>query len=86
MANIKSSKKDAISSEKRRKNNSSRRSMIRTYIKKVRLCIFSGNKNKAQDEFNKMQSVVDKHASKGLIHKNKASRHKSILHLKIKNM
>jgi small subunit ribosomal protein S20 len=83
LANIKSSKKDALASEKRRKQNSSRRSMIRTFIKKVRIAITSGDKKIAQDAFKKMQPIIDSHVSKGLIHKNKAARYKSNLSLKI---
>ncbi|QCI15842.1 30S ribosomal protein S20 [Buchnera aphidicola] len=83
MANIKASKKDAIASEKRRKKNSSRRSMIRTFIKRVRIAIISGDKKIAQEAFKKMQPIVDSHVSKGLIHKNKAARYKSNLSLKI---
>lgn len=83
MANIKSAKKDSITSEKRRINNTSRRSMIRTFIKKVRIAIMSGKKKEAQDAFKKMQPIIDKHASKGLIHKNKAARYKSNLSLQI---
>ncbi|QCI16413.1 30S ribosomal protein S20 [Buchnera aphidicola (Aphis craccivora)] len=86
MANIKSSKKDSIASEQRRKNNMSQRSKIRTFIKKVRLAIFSGDKKKAENAFKTMQSVIDKYSTKGLIHKNKASRHKSILSLQIKKL
>ncbi|QIE01894.1 30S ribosomal protein S20 [Buchnera aphidicola] len=83
MANIKSSKKDVITSENRRKNNASRRSMIRTFIKKVRQSIHLGNKKIAEDAFRKMQSIIDSHVNKGLIHKNKAARYKSNLLLKI---
>jgi len=83
LANIKASKKDAIASEKRRKKNSSRRSMIRTFIKRVRIAIISGDKKIAQEAFKKMQPIVDSHVSKGLIHKNKAARYKSNLSLKI---
>lgn len=83
MANIKASKKDAITSEKRRKKNISRRSMIRTFIKKVRIAIASKNKELACDAFKAMQPVIDRHATKGLIHKNKAARYKSNLLLKI---
>ncbi|WP_422667103.1 30S ribosomal protein S20 [Buchnera aphidicola] len=86
MANIKASKKDSITSEKRRQKNTSRRSMIRTFIKKVRIAIASNNKKLAKDEFHKMQVVIDQHVSKGLIHKNKASRHKSHLSDQIKNI
>lgn len=86
MANIKSSKKDAITSEKRRKKNTSKRSMIRTFIKKVRNAIVSGKKDTAKDIFKKMQSILDKNANKGLIHKNKAARYKSNLSIKIDKM
>ncbi|CAL4319824.1 30S ribosomal protein S20 [Buchnera aphidicola] len=86
MANIKSSKKDSITSEKRRQNNASRRSMIRTFIKKVKIAILSKNHKLAQDEFYKMQIIIDQHVSKGLIHKNKAARHKSNLSHQIKNI
>ncbi|QIQ41201.1 MAG: 30S ribosomal protein S20 [Buchnera aphidicola (Aphis urticata)] len=86
MANIKSSKKDAVASEKRRRSNVSQRSKMRTFIKKVRLAIFSGDKTKAEDAFKNMQPIVDKCATQGLIHKNKAARHKSILSLQIKQL
>ena len=86
MANIKSSKKDSVASEKRRKNNMSQRSKVRTFIKKVRLAIFSGDKKKAESAFKNMQPIIDKYATKGLIHKNKAARHKSILSLQIKKL
>ncbi|CAL4326214.1 30S ribosomal protein S20 [Buchnera aphidicola] len=86
MANIKSAKKDAVTSEKRRKQNTSRRSMIRTFIKKVRIAILSGNINTAQDAFKKMQPIIDSHVNKGLIHKNKAARYKSNLLFQINKM
>ncbi|MFT8209668.1 MAG: 30S ribosomal protein S20 [Symbiopectobacterium sp.] len=79
MANIKSAKKRAVQSEKRRKHNASRRSMMRTFIKKVYAAIATGDKEAAQKAFNDMQPIVDRQASKGLIHKNKAARHKSNL-------
>ncbi|WP_035344311.1 MULTISPECIES: 30S ribosomal protein S20 [Dickeya] len=86
MANIKSAKKRAVQSEKRRKHNASRRSMMRTFIKKVYAAIASGDKEAAQKAFNDMQPVVDRQASKGLIHKNKAARHKSNLTAQISAM
>lgn len=86
MANIKSSKKDSITSEKRRQKNSSRRSMIRTLIKKVKIAILSKNHQVAREEFYKMQIIIDQHVSKGLIHKNKAARHKSHLSHQINNI
>ena len=79
MANIKSAKKRAVQSEKRRMHNASRRSMMRTFIKKVYAAIAAGDKAAAQKTFDEMQPVVDRMASKGLINKNKAARHKSKL-------
>ncbi len=79
MANIKSAKKRAVQSEKRRQHNASRRSMMRTFIKKVHAAIAAGDKEAAQNAFNAMQPIVDRQACKGLIHKNKAARHKSSL-------
>ncbi|MGP1939359.1 MAG: 30S ribosomal protein S20 [Arsenophonus sp. ET-DL9-MAG3] len=86
MANIKSAKKRAIQSEKRRQHNASRRSMVRTFIKKVYAGIAIGNKEMAQTAFNNMQPIIDRCATKGLIHKNKAARHKMTLIAKIKLM
>lgn len=83
MANITSAKKRAVQAEKRRKHNNNRRSMMRTFIKKVYAAIATGDKEAAQKAFNNMQPIVDRQASKGLIHKNKASRHKSNLALQI---
>lgn len=84
MANIKSAKKRAITSEKRRQHNASRRSMMRTFFKKVVAEIEAGNKEGAQEAFAKVVPVLDRYATKGLIHKNKAARHKSRLAAKIK--
>ena len=84
MANIKSAKKRALTSEKRRKHNASRRSMMRTFFKKVVAAIESGDKEAATVAFNAAVPVLDRYATKGLIHKNKAARSKSRLAAKIK--
>ncbi len=84
MANIKSAKKRAIQSEKRRQHNASRRSMMRTSTKKVIAAIASGNKEEATAAFVAAQPLLDRMACKGLIHKNKAARVKSRLAAKIK--
>nr|AAV39607.1 ribosomal protein S20 [synthetic construct] len=85
-ANIKSAKKRAIQSEKARKHNASRRSMMRTFIKKVYAAIEAGDKAAAQKAFNEMQPIVDRQAAKGLIHKNKAARHKANLTAQINKL
>ncbi|XOV81200.1 MAG: 30S ribosomal protein S20 [Aestuariibacter sp.] len=84
MANIKSAKKRAIQAEKRRQHNASRRSMMRTYVKKVRTAIESGDKSAAEQAFASASPILDRMATKGLIHKNKAARHKSRLAAQIK--
>lgn len=83
MANIKSAKKRAIQSEKRRQHNASRRSMMRTYLKKTISAIAAGDKELATKAFAEAQPILDRMATKGLIHKNKAARHKSNLSAKI---
>ena len=84
MANIKSAKKRAIQSEKRRQHNASRRSMTRTSLKKVLSAIASGDKEAAQAAYTAATPLLDRMATKGLIHKNKAARHKSRLSAQIK--
>ena len=84
MANIKSAKKRAIQAEKRRQHNASRRSMMRTAMKKVFAAIEAGDKAAAETAFAATTPVLDRMADKGLIHKNKAARHKSRINAQIK--
>ena len=86
MANIKSAKKRAITSEKRRQHNASRRSMMRTFVKRVVAAIESGDKAVAQQAYAEVTPILDRMATKGLIHKNKAARHKSRLASQIKTL
>ncbi len=83
MANSKSAKKRAVTSEKRRQHNASRRSMMRTLVKKVIAAIDAGDKELATKEFATATPILDRYATKGLIHKNKAARSKSRLLAKI---
>ncbi len=84
MANIKSAKKRAIQSEKRRQQNASLRSMMRTFIKKTYAAVLTTDAVAAQEAFKKMVPILDRMADKGLIHKNKAARHKSRLNAHVK--
>lgn len=86
MANTKQAKKRARQSEKRRRHNIGLRSMVRTYVKKVIAAIETGDKAAAQQAFLEAQPVIDRIADKGIIHKNKAARHKSRLSAQIKEM
>jgi len=86
LANTKQAKKRAIQSEKRRQSNASQRSTFRTYVKKVINAIAEGNRAVAEEVYRQAVPVIDKMVSKGLIHKNKAARHKSRLNAHIKDM
>lgn len=86
LANIKSAKKRARQAEKHRRHNASMRSMVRTYIKKVLNAITAGDKKLAEESLKEAFPVIDRMANKGLIHKNKAARHKSRLTAQIKKM
>ena len=84
MANSAQAKKRARQATKARAHNASQRSMVRTYIKKVVAAIASGNKEAAQTAYQEAVPVIDRIADKGIIHKNKAARHKSRLNAQIK--
>ena len=86
MANTKQAKKRARTSEKARAHNASLRSMARTYIKKVRAAIATGDKKQATAAYSEMTSVLDRVADKGIFHKNMAARNKSRLNAAIKAM
>ncbi|HET6913129.1 MAG TPA: 30S ribosomal protein S20 [Rhodanobacteraceae bacterium] len=83
MANIKSAKKRAKQSEVRRMRNASQRSMLRSSIRKVLKAIEAKDKAAAQAAYQVAEPVMDRYAHDGLIHKNKAARHKSRLSAKI---
>ena len=84
MANSPQSKKRARQAEKRRNHNASMRSMVRTYLKRVIAAISSGDASAAQAAYNDAVPVIDRMADKGVIHKNKAARHKSLLNAQVK--
>lgn len=84
VANTPSAKKRAKQAEKRRSHNASLRSMVRTYIKNVIKAIDAKELEKAQTAYVLAVPVIDRMADKGIIHKNKAARHKSRLNGHIK--
>ena len=84
MANSAQARKRARQAVKQRAHNASLRSTMRTAIKRVRKAIEAGDKAAAQAVFQNSVSVIDRIADKGLIHKNKAARHKTRLNAKIK--
>nr|WP_305800343.1 30S ribosomal protein S20 [Thiolapillus sp.] len=79
-------RKRARQAEKRRSHNAARRSMLRTHIKKVVYAIEAGDKETASAAYKAAVPVLDNAVSKGIIHKNKAARHKSRMNAHIKAM
>jgi len=59
---------------------------MRTYVKKVLKAIASGDKEAAAEAYKEAVPQIDRAANKGLIHANKAARHKSRLNAHIKAM
>ncbi len=81
MANIKSSKKRILTSERNYERNVAFKSSIKTAVKKV--LVLAQAKEKDQEAINAALSqtykLCDKAVSKGILHKNTASRKKSRL-------
>jgi small subunit ribosomal protein S20 len=84
VANSAQARKRARQAENARQRNASQRSMMRTYVKKVVAAIAAGNKDGAAEAYKAAVPMLDRMADKGLIHKNKAARHKSRLNAQIK--
>lgn len=84
MANTPSAKKRARQAVRRRAQNASQRSMLRTFIKKVVRAIDAKDKEGAAAAYKDAVPVIDRMACKGIIHKNKAARHKSRLNARIR--
>lgn len=84
MANSPQAKKRARQAVKRRSHNASLRSLVRTVIKKVNAAISSGDAEAAKAAYANAVPVIDRMADKGILHKNKAARHKSRLNAQVK--
>ena len=83
MANIKSSKKRATQAVVRNARNAAQRSMLRTAVKKVLKAIDANDAAGAKSAFDVAQPILDRFSARGLIHRNKAARHKSRLSARI---
>lgn len=86
MANSAQARKRARQADKRRLSNQAQRSQMRTYIKKVTKVIAAGDKENAIAAYREAVPVIDGSVNKGLMHINKAARHKSRLNAQIKAM
>jgi small subunit ribosomal protein S20 len=86
VANIKSAEKRARQTIKRRAHNMAMRSKLRTAIKSVVSAVEAGNKETAASNLKAATPIIDSMVNKGIIHRNKASRHKSHLNARIKEL
>ena len=86
LANIKSAKKRIEVIDKKTLRNKMIKSKVKTVIKKVEAAIAAGDKEAAQANLLVAISEIDKAASKGVYHKNNASRKVSRLTAAVNKM
>ncbi|MGB7242952.1 MAG: 30S ribosomal protein S20 [Sulfitobacter sp.] len=86
MANSPQAKKRARQNETRFQINKARRSRIRTYLRKVEEAIASGDKNAATAALKDAQPELMRGVTKGVFHKNTASRKMSRLASRVKSL
>ena len=83
MPNIKSASKRTITSQKAAAKNKSAKSLIKTNIKKFDAAVTEGDRASAEQAYKTAVKTVDRAATGGLIHKNKAARRKSSMTRKL---
>lgn len=84
MANTPQAKKRARQNERRFEINKARRSRIRTYLRKTEEAIAAGDKDAAAAALKAFQPELMRGVSKGVFHKNTASRKISRLAARVK--
>jgi len=86
LANTSSARKRARQAVSRRNHNAGQRSMMRTYLKKVVCAIDAKDRDAAEAAYKAAVPILDRMANKGIIHRNKAARHKQRLNAQIKTL
>jgi small subunit ribosomal protein S20 len=84
MANTASAEKRVRQTERRTAVNRSRVSRIRTFVKKVELALAAGNAEEAKAAFEAAQPEIMRGVTKGVMHRNTASRKVSRLAHRVK--
>jgi small subunit ribosomal protein S20 len=84
MANTPSAKKRVRQLARKTEVNKARRSRIKTFVKKVEESILAGNSSDAKDAFKLAQPEIQRGVTKGIFHKNTASRKISRLLKRVK--
>ena len=86
MANTASAKKAVRKIERRTAVNRSRRSQMRTFVRKVEEAIASGDPAAADAALRNAAPLMMRAAQKGIVHKNTASRKVSRLSKRVKSL
>ena len=86
MPNIKSSKKDVISSKIAYEKNKADKSEMKTVIKKYEAALVAGDRAAAEVAYKAAVKAVDQGVNKGIVNKNAAARKKSSLTLKLNKL
>ncbi|RYG24829.1 MAG: 30S ribosomal protein S20 [Alphaproteobacteria bacterium] len=86
MANTKSAKKMVRKIARRTEVNKSRRSRVRTFIRKVEEAVASGDKTAAITALKAAEPEIMRSVQKGVLHKNTASRKVSRLAARVKGV
>ena len=86
MANHVSSLKRARQTETRTAVNRANRSKMRSSLRLMREALASGDAKAAGEQYRKTTAVLDKSVQKGVLHDNTASRYKSRLNARVKNL
>jgi small subunit ribosomal protein S20 len=86
MANHVSSLKRARQTETRTAVNRANKSKMRSSLRAMREALAAGDAKAAGEQYRKTASVLDKSVQKGVLHDNTASRYKSRLNARVKNL
>ena len=86
MPNIKSSKKDVLSSKIAYEKNKANKTALKTVLKKFDAALESGDKTAAEAAYKQAVKKVDQAVIKGILHKNTAARKKSSMTLQLNKM
>ena len=86
MPNIKSSKKDVISSRIAYEKNKAEKSALKTAVKKYEAALAEGDRAAAEVAYKAAVTKVDKDVSNGILHNNTAARKKSSMTLQLNKL
>lgn len=86
MPNIRSAKKRVRRNDRRTEVNGARRGRIRTFVKKVETAIASGDKAAAEAALKSAQPEMMRGVTRGVLHRNTASRKISRLSARVKSL